>query len=215
MPSYRINATRVGGLTRVFNFDCATRAEAERAVRDLGWEPEPDTTARSRLGGSPAAAGVALGGGIDRTDLFLYGGILGLIGGTWLPMISISMPGVSSMSLNLDFWTDTGWWASGCVICAVAAGVCALTGQWTRIPTAAGAALALLTLRFILLVGGVSDAETRMAGMGSGGGRDPSDQFAAAMVAALKPSISYGLGWIVLFASGIALMIGGWQARFR
>ncbi len=212
MPSYRINATRVGGLTRVFNFDCATRAEAERAVRDLGWEPEPDTASRFRPGGSPTAASGAMGGSIDRTDLLLYGGILGLIGGAWLPMISIGMPG---MSMNLDFWTCSGWWASASVICAVVAGVFALTGQWTRIPTAAGAALAILTLRFILLIGGISDAENMMAGMGSGASRDPADPFASAMVAALKPSISYGFGWIVLFASAIALMVGGWQARYR
>lgn len=195
MTTYQISARQPSGATRTFNLDCASRAEAEATVRQLGWEPDPaPPTAVGRV--ATSASGGA--GGMDGTKLLVMAGVLGLILGVWLPAVSI-------FGLHVSLWDMGGFWAGACLIAGVISGVLAFMGQWQRLTHTAVAAGILLLIRFVMIW---SDLDS-----GMGGGNSPEGQMAAAFIKAIGPS--FGFGWLILFGAVAAIIVGGVKMQRR
>jgi hypothetical protein len=203
MASFQINARRPDGSQRSFHLECTSRAEADEAVRRLGWEPQAGP-------GPEAAPAQARGGDTDWTFLILGFGVLGLILGPLLPVVSVSAFGQQQ---GLNLWDLKGVWALTCVACGLAAAGLAFAGMWVRIGAAAAIAGGSLLFRLVMLSGKSDDfGRAVRSAMPADSASDPA---AAAFIQAMSPQISLAWGWFVLFAAVIALFVAAWQGRNR
>jgi hypothetical protein len=204
MATYHISAHRADGMARNFAMEGTSRQDAEAQVRGLGWEPDAAAMAPARVSAAVNTAPGRSGGildGLDRERLMVWAGAIGLVVGTWTPVITISAMGQTHRA---NVWVMGNFWPYLCIGSGVMAGLFALMQTWKMVLWTACAAGLLLFIRMIMLWTELSDLGSAMGRSGADGDAAMAQVFLSAM----GIQASMGFGWVLLLGSAVVLFIG-------